>query len=111
LAVLIGVLATVGGCGNAMYVMSIDEAEGHVEEAQAIEADRYATYEFYSAQARLEEAKRQAAQAQYRYAIDLADEASGFAKRATAKAKKARAKALSRPAVGDTPAAADSAKP
>jgi len=82
------------GCGNAIYVMSVDSAEGHLEQAQSIDAQRYAPYEYYSAQARVIEAKHQAAEAEYGYAISLADAATRLAREATAKAKIERAKAV-----------------
>ncbi len=82
------------GCGNALYVMSVDSAEGQLEQAQSIDAQRYAPYEYYSAQARIIEAKHQAAEAEYGNAIALANAASSLAREAIAKAKLERAKAV-----------------
>ncbi|HSC87410.1 MAG TPA: DUF4398 domain-containing protein [Polyangiaceae bacterium] len=96
LALLLASAFTVG-CGNALYVMNIDDAESQLEQAEALEAERYATYEFHAASSRLDEAKRQAAQAEYGYAMQLADEAADFARKARDKAQKARAKEQAKP--------------
>lgn len=82
------------GCGNTLYVFHVGAAEEKVEYAAKIEADKYAPYEYYSAEARLDEAKRQASEAEYGAAADLADQAERFAIKAIRKAQEVRASAL-----------------
>jgi hypothetical protein len=83
-------LTLLTGCGNTVYLLAMDTAEGRLEEAQSVDAERHAPYEYYSAQARITEAKRQAAEAEYGAAAELADEASKFAASATKKTQAAR---------------------
>jgi len=68
----------------------VNQAEQAFEEARELGAEQYFPYEFYSAEARLKEAKVQAAQAEYGNASDLSHEAREFAHRAIIKAKKGR---------------------
>lgn len=87
------------GCGNSLYIFHIGAAEEKVEHAKRIEADKHAPYEYYGAEARMTEAKRQAAEAEYGAAADLAEEAEVLANRAIKKAQDARA--LNGPAEGE----------
>lgn len=81
-------------CGSTLYVFHIGAAEEKVEYAAKIEADKYAPYEYYSAESRLDEAKRQASEAEYGAAADLAEQAERFAIRAIRRAQEVRASAL-----------------
>jgi hypothetical protein len=80
----------VSGCGNTLYLVQVNQAEEDLQEAKELGAERYAPNEFYSAEARLAEAKEQAAQAEYGNASQLSDEASILAESAVVKSKKAR---------------------
>jgi hypothetical protein len=87
---LLGLLNS--GCGNTLYLVQVNRAESSFEEAQALGAEELAPYQYYSAKARLEEARRQAAQAEYGPASDLADEAYDYSVKAI-NASKAQRKA------------------
>lgn len=78
------------GCGNTLYLVEVNNAEEDLQEAKELGAERYAPYEYYAAEARLDEAKEQAAQAEYGNASQLSDEASILAESAIVKSKKAR---------------------
>lgn len=78
------------GCGNSLYLVQVSRAERVFQEAKELGAERHAPYEYYSAKVRLEEAKRQAAEAEYGNAADLSDEATDFSSKAIAIAKKAK---------------------
>ena len=80
----------VSGCGNTLYLVKVNEAEEDLHEAQEIGAEQYAPYEYYSAEARLKEAKKQAAQAEYGNASQLSNEASTYAESAIRKSKQVR---------------------
>jgi hypothetical protein len=79
------------GCGNALYALKINNASGRCEEARTMGAERLAPYEYYSAEVRLEEARRQAARAEYGTAADLANEAERYAAKAINKSRVAKA--------------------
>jgi len=91
-ALLFGLLAM--GCGNTLYLVQINQAEENFQEAKELGAERHAPYEYYGAQARIREAHRQAAQAEYGAASDLSDEASELANEAILKAKRVRQTAV-----------------
>lgn len=78
------------GCGNTLYLVKVNEAEEDLQEAQEIGAEQYAPYEYYSAETRLKEAKKQAAQAEYGNASQLSNEASLYALSAIKKSKQIR---------------------
>jgi len=80
------------GCGNSLYALKINGAAGRFEEARTVGAEQAAPYEYYSAEARLEEARRQAARAEYGTAASLASEAERYAARAITKTKNAKAR-------------------
>jgi hypothetical protein len=70
------------GCGNTLYLVRINRAERDLEEAERLGAATEAAYEYYSAKARVEEARHQAAQAEYGPAAQLSDDADDFAVKA-----------------------------
>ncbi|HXS17512.1 MAG TPA: hypothetical protein VN764_10010 [Polyangiaceae bacterium] len=74
--------SVLSGCGNTLYLVRINRAERDLEEAERLGAAREATYEYYSAKARLEEARYQAAQAEYGPASTLSSDADDFAVKA-----------------------------
>lgn len=79
------------GCGNGLYALRINAASGRFEEARTMGAEQVAPYEYYSAEARLEEARRQAARAEYGTASNLAKEAERYAAKAITKTRNAKA--------------------
>ncbi|MCS6797470.1 MAG: DUF4398 domain-containing protein [Myxococcota bacterium] len=68
-ALLFVVLLLVSGCGGMLYLMQIGSASSAIEEARAAGAPEHAPYEYYFAQAHLEQARRDAAEAEYQDAI------------------------------------------
>lgn len=78
------------GCGNTLYAISANSASSKVEEARELGAEEYAPYEYYYAQAHLEKAKREAAEADYGDATNLADEAEEYADKAIRLSRDAR---------------------
>jgi len=79
------------GCGNALYALRLNNATGRFEEARTMGAEQAAPYEYYSAEVRLEEARRQASRAEYGSAADLASEAERYAAKAIDKTRVAKA--------------------
>jgi hypothetical protein len=79
------------GCGNGLYALRINSASGRFEEARTIGAEQEAPYEYYAAEVRLEEARRQAARAEYGTAANLAHEAERYAAKAITKTRNAKA--------------------
>lgn len=77
-----------GGCGNSVYLLRVSQAEEAFEEAKSLGAEESAPYEYYSAKLRIEEAKRQAAQAEYGNAAHLSREARGYSVLAIERTKK-----------------------
>lgn len=86
------------GCGNTLYLVQVSQAEEAYEEARELGAEQYSPYEYYAAEARLKEAKVQAAQAEYGNASDLSDEATEYAERAILNSKKSRNLSIAAPA-------------
>lgn len=77
-------------CGNGLYATRIDHALGRFEEAKALGAERTAPYDYYAAEVRIQEARRQAARAEYGTAATLARDAENYAALAVVKAQRAR---------------------
>jgi hypothetical protein len=76
------------GCGNSVYLVRVSQAEEAFEEAKSLGAEESAPYEYYSAKLRIEEARRQAAQAEYGNAAHLSREARGYSVLAIERTKK-----------------------
>jgi hypothetical protein len=93
--VLATALVAIGaaGCGPVTSTMTINEATVAVEAAQAVEADRYAVYEYVSAVECLQKAKEEEGFSDFQAAIDLARKSRDFA-------EKARQRALASPQRG-----------
>ncbi|MGD8862002.1 MAG: DUF4398 domain-containing protein [Myxococcales bacterium] len=70
------------GCGPALYLQSIDDAEDRLQLARQENARWYAPYEFYFAQAHLDKAREEAAEGAYEDAIRYARTATDFSSRA-----------------------------
>lgn len=86
----------VGGCGPVTSTTRIADATVAVEAAQAVQADRYAVFEYVSAVEYLKKAKEEEGFSDFQAAIDLAT-------RARELAEKARQRALANPARGLAP--------
>ncbi|MCH2109124.1 MAG: DUF4398 domain-containing protein [Polyangiaceae bacterium] len=78
------------GCGNTLYAVQANSARDSFEEAKNLGAEQFAPYEYYGAQARIIEARSQAAHAEYGNAAALAEEADKLAKIAIEKSREAR---------------------
>ena len=87
------VCALVSGCATPFYMTRLRSAEENFEEARKLEAERYAPYEFYGAEARLNESRRLASEAEYGSAITLAEQAEDLAKAAVKNSRDARNRA------------------
>jgi hypothetical protein len=85
------IACTLLGCGNTLYALRINNAAGRFEEARTMGAEEAAPYEYYSAEVRLQEARRQAARAEYGTAADLAHEAERYAAKAINKTRVVKA--------------------
>lgn len=86
------------GCGSTVYLVEVRHAERHFEEARELGAEAHAPYEYYSAKVRIDQAKRQAAIAEYGAAAKLSERADDFALQAIQKTKKSRSLARRAPA-------------
>lgn len=71
-----------GACGPIQVSSAVGDVEEALEAAQAVEAQRYARYEYWMAILFLDKAKRIDGRAEYEAAADLANEALKFAKEA-----------------------------
>lgn len=87
------VCALMSGCATPFYVTRLRSAEENFEEAKKLEAERYAPYEFYAAEARLNESRRLASEAEYGTALTLAEQAEDLAKVAVQHSRDARNRA------------------
>lgn len=85
-------VALLTGCGTSLYLGKVRAADEKFQEAEKLEAHKYAPYEYYGAEIRLAEARRLAAEAEYGMAMKLADEAKVLSGQAVSKSKEARQK-------------------
>ena len=76
------------GCGMVYGVKALS-ASSSLEEAKTLNADELAEYEYYYAEAMLEKASEEAAEANYGDAIEFADLASEYAEKAVELSKDA----------------------
>jgi arginyl-tRNA--protein-N-Asp/Glu arginylyltransferase len=88
-AAWVGLLATVPGCGNALYAVAANSASSKVEEARELGAEQYATYDFYMATEHLHKAQTEASEADYSDAANLAEQAEAHADKAIQLAREA----------------------
>jgi hypothetical protein len=86
--------ATQAACGPLISVSFMVDAEAKVAAAKAAEADRFAPYEYTSAQEYLQKAHEELGYADYGPAIDYAYKAADAAKRGVEKASAEKAKYL-----------------
>jgi hypothetical protein len=80
--VLLGVIAGASGCGPVTYTSSIHAAEQKLAQAREENARWYAPYEYYFAEAHLQQSERLAAESAYEDAIRYAKVAEDFSGRA-----------------------------
>jgi hypothetical protein len=80
LTCLLALAAT--GCVGTVYAVNASMASSSLEEARTLGAERYAPFEYYYAEAYLEKASEEAAQAEYGDAIDFASTADEYAEKA-----------------------------
>lgn len=73
------------------------EASVALAEAQAIEARKYAPYEYYSAKEYIHKAREEAGYSDFQVAIQYAEKAEKYAKKSVEIAKKKRIERLSTP--------------
>ncbi len=93
------------GCGPVTSTMTVNEATVAVEAAQAVDAERYALYEYVSAVECLKKAKEEEGFSDFQAAIDLARRARDFAEKARQRALASPQRGTLRP--GETPAPLD----
>jgi hypothetical protein len=79
---LLALAAFGAGCGPVLYTSSIHAAEQKLELAREENARWYAPYEYYFAEAHLEQSERLAAESAYEDAIRYAKVAEDFSGRA-----------------------------
>jgi Domain of unknown function (DUF4398) len=70
------------GCGPALYTAGIRSAEQKLQSARDENARWYAPYEYYFAEAHLQQAREEAAQASYEDAVRYAKTARDYGERA-----------------------------
>jgi hypothetical protein len=75
-------LAGAVGCGNAIYASRITQASDEVARAEQLGAASRAPYEYYYALEHLRKARSEAMEADYGAAIELAQAAFDYARRA-----------------------------
>jgi hypothetical protein len=79
---LVAGLASVLGCGNALYAARVTQASDEVARAEQLGAATRAPYEYYYALEHLRKARTEALEADYGAAISLAEAAYDYASRA-----------------------------
>ncbi|HEY2511700.1 MAG TPA: DUF4398 domain-containing protein [Polyangiaceae bacterium] len=76
------VLAGAQGCGGVYYAATVNAASSRLEEAREIGAEELAPYEYYYARAHLDQAQVEAADGSYGDAVNYAEAADEYAKKA-----------------------------
>lgn len=77
------------GCGNAVYAIRATAASNKLAEAKELGAEKLAPYEYYYASEHLEQAKSEAAEADYSDAIKFAETCEEYADKAVRLSKEA----------------------
>ena len=78
------------GCGPVLYTTHLRSAEQKLDQARDENARWYAPYEYYFAEAHLDQAREEAAEAQYEDAVRYAEVAEAWSERALAITKRSR---------------------
>jgi len=81
-AVAGALLLALAGCGNTLYAIQANAASSKLEEARELGAEKFAPYEYYYAKEHLDKAQREAAEADYSDAANLAEVSEEFADKA-----------------------------
>jgi hypothetical protein len=71
-----------GGCGGTFYAAKVGKVSSELELAQRAGATEAAPYEYYFAEAHLQKARTEAAEADYGDALSLLDEAEAYTRHA-----------------------------
>jgi len=79
---VIGLFGLLAGCGPITYAFDVRTAEDIVAQARAENADYYAPYELYFAEAQLAKAREEAAEGHYEDALDMVGVAEAYGRRA-----------------------------
>jgi hypothetical protein len=79
---IVFVLALLGGCGPMLYTINFVPATRAVEQAREAGAAEHAPYELHYAQAHLDKAREEAAEAAYEDAVRYADVAAEYGTKA-----------------------------
>jgi hypothetical protein len=86
----VAVALMVAGCGHGLFAIQARSAESKLAEARALQAPDLAPYEYYYAEVHLEQARQEAAEADYGDAIELAETSEEYAEKAIELSRKAR---------------------
>jgi hypothetical protein len=78
------------GCGHGLFAIHERSAAVKLAEARELGAPDLAAYEYYYAEAHFEQAKREAAEADYGDAVDLAVTSERYAEKAVELSRQAR---------------------
>src|SRR5436305_14645176 len=78
------------GCGGVYYMVNINSAESRLEQARQMGAETQAPFEYYYAKEHLRQAQIEASEASYSDAINYAETAEEFAKKAVQLSQAAR---------------------
>jgi len=78
----LGTLAGTSGCGGVYYTVSINAAQGRLEQARQMGAETQAPYEYYFAREHLRQAQVEASEASYSDAAGYAETAELYAQKA-----------------------------
>ena len=70
------------GCGPVTYALDASSAEKIVAQARAENADYYAPYELYFAEAQLAKAREEASEGHYEDALEMVSTAEAYGRRA-----------------------------
>lgn len=79
---LIGLMSATSACGPVTYAVDVHSAETIVAKARGENADYYAPYELYFAEAQLAKAREEAAEGHYEDALEMVSVAEAYGRRA-----------------------------
>jgi|SRR4051812_2113363 hypothetical protein len=79
---LTSLMTVAAGCGPVTYAVDVHSAETIVAKARAENADYYAPYELYFAEAQLVKAREEAAEGHYEDALEMVSVAEAYGRRA-----------------------------
>jgi hypothetical protein len=79
---MVGATLGVSGCGGVYYTVSINAAQGRLEQARQMGAETQAPYEYYFAREHIRQAQVEASEASYSDAAGYAETAELYAQKA-----------------------------